>query len=513
MKKLKRIFSAALVLFTVVSMCSSPAFAINRRGYQFGLSAEEGEVKTSPVIAGITTESGGIFVYAADGGHAEVPVHGDISCSDEAVYIIANEMDSVGTKAEVSAGKIEVTGSSGIEIDAIGSTANVMTDSITLYAKTPDNYVDPCGIRIAGQGTDSSVAVGEICAYADVEFDFDEYDVVGIAVNAKTGGKIKVNADRIESAGTGISAEVEDKAEFCVRTGDIMSARAGVYASAEAAGRIDVKTGDIVSEEVGMAILTHDSITKANTADKELPSGPAFAKADVENIKSGTTGMLITAEGTGSRSAVASGSIRSGKDGLNVYVSNGADAEIVIDGNVIAEDGAGIYVSSDEYSLADIIVTGEVVASEYAVMLKRVNSPVFTPDSFNIAVWKTTLADGKAVSVSGMTGEVKQSDEEASGQAEDALLYILKVMQPEGVTVTLADADGNSLDERGNYPVAHAGDRIFVKAEAEEGFEITDVLIGTEDRESLECGEGGVYSFVVPRGGGVLISVETEEDN
>lgn len=494
-------------------MCSPHAFAVNRRGYQFGLSAEGGEFKTAPVIAGITTESGGIFVYAADGGHAEVPVHGDISCSDEAVYIIANDKGSAGTKASVSAGNLSVTGSAGIEIDAIGSTANVMAKNIFLDAGTPDNYINPCGVRIIGTGTDAAVAVGSISAVAGKEFDFGEYDVVGIAVNAKEGGKIRVNADRIESAGTGISAEVEDKAEFCVSAGDVMSGNAGVHASAAAAGRVDVKAGNIVSETVGIAVEARNPDVGESAEDEDLPAGPGFVTAEIEDIKSGTIGMLVSAEGTGSGAYINAGSVKSGKDGINVYSSGGSDVEILIDGDVVAEDGAGIYVSADEYSIADIVVTGEVVSSEYAVMLKQVSSPVFTPDSFNIAVWKTTLADGRAVSVSGMTGEVKQSDEEASGQAEDALLYILKVLQPEGVTVTLADADGNSLDERGDYPVAHAGDRIFVKAEPEEGFKITDVLIGTEDRESLECGEDGVYSFVVPRGGGVLISVETEEDN
>ena len=86
----------------------------------------------------------------------------------------------------------------------------------------------------------------------------------------------------------------------------------------------------------------------------------------------------------------------------------------------------------------------------------------------------------------------------------------IRVRQPEvGGSVRLVDGEGNELETRFGQPVAHAGDKVYVEVDLEEGYRVGGVFVGEDDIEELASDEGGNY-LIVPEGGGVTVSVSLE---
>ena len=57
--------------------------------------------------------------------------------------------------------------------------------------------------------------------------------------------------------------------------------------------------------------------------------------------------------------------------------------------------------------------------------------------------------------------------------------------------------------------MAHAGDKVYVEVDLEEGYRVGGVFVGEDDIEELASDEGGNY-LIVPEGGGVTVSVSLE---
>ncbi len=92
------------------------------------------------------------------------------------------------------------------------------------------------------------------------------------------------------------------------------------------------------------------------------------------------------------------------------------------------------------------------------------------------------------------------------------IMYIIKVEQPgEGGTIKAVDANGNALKQSFDFDVAYEGDKIILKSNLAKGYKIVAAYNGIDKDELLSIDENGDYYKIVPKGGGVYLSVELED--
>ncbi|MBP5303377.1 MAG: InlB B-repeat-containing protein [Clostridia bacterium] len=99
-----------------------------------------------------------------------------------------------------------------------------------------------------------------------------------------------------------------------------------------------------------------------------------------------------------------------------------------------------------------------------------------------------------------------------SGKDEDFeknICYIIKLEQPKnGTKLKVVGEDGKALTKSFDFDVAKEGEKVYLDATLKEGYRITGAFNGDGDKIPLLKDEDGRYYIVVPKGGGVYLSVE-----
>lgn len=151
------------------------------------------------------------------------------------------------------------------------------------------------------------------------------------------------------------------------------------------------------------------------------------------------------------------------------------------------------------------------------------------PDiNLNLTVWKINLnKDGHAAEwVSAHNDGDSDDNEPGVKQAtnfEKKIMYIVKVEQPgEGGTIKAVDANGNDLSKSFDFDVAHEGEKVMLRVSLENGYRIIAAYNGLGKKRAMDQDADGNYYILVPKGGGVYLTVEltnttehseTETDN
>ncbi|MCR5089698.1 MAG: hypothetical protein K6C08_09320 [Oscillospiraceae bacterium] len=309
----------------------------------------------------------------------------------------------------------------------------------------------------------------------------------------------------IADSGSGGNTEVTVRGSICL---------SGQYASG-----IEVYTQDGESE-TGVSVL--GNITAVSTA-AETDSGRAsgiempytFGKAKVSVAGSIEAESARSAEGiaiwtnTGavdisvSGDVSATGSGESGNSvGINVRTCGG---ETTIDiGGDVSSNRIGIDVCSDtdEIKSVDIFIGGTLSVQEHAVVVRGDH----IEDVLSLTVWKIdTDTENGIVSYRTPSDSVEdaQAHNETAGEIESGILYIIKNDLPENCGSLII---GGTVMSHG-FPAAKAGDTIVLKPFTEQGYAISEAYY---NGVALEQNESGDYTFTVPEGGGVLLSVVPE---
>ena len=105
--------------------------------------------------------------------------------------------------------------------------------------------------------------------------------------------------------------------------------------------------------------------------------------------------------------------------------------------------------------------------------------------------------------------KVDYSDAYCANEAtdvEEKINYIVKYDQPaSGGTISAKLADGSALAQNHGFDTANETQKIVLSPDLESGYEITAAYNGTT---ALDKDEDGNYYLIVPRGGGILLSVD-----
>ncbi len=212
-----------------------------------------------------------------------------------------------------------------------------------------------------------------------------------------------------------------------------------------------------------------------------------------------------------------------GYDGeFNEPFSNGK-SEILVHGNVIS-DGVGIaFDTLGEDTDVNVLVENEIKAKNVGVMVKK--SYYANEDSNTepkLTVWKIQLNDRGNVAETIVTNEDdplgddghSETNVTAAKDFEKHIMYIIKVEQPgEGGTIKALDKNGNKLLKSYDFDVAHEGDKVILKANLADGYKLIAAYNGKGKKVPLLKDANGNYYIIVPKGGGVYLSVELEGTN
>lgn len=168
-----------------------------------------------------------------------------------------------------------------------------------------------------------------------------------------------------------------------------------------------------------------------------------------------------------------------------------------IEGDVTAaETGVKIDLDNDK-SKIDVIVDGALSGKTQSVLV----SEDTISDNLTLTVWEITPnKDGNLVERETEDGKTK-----ADKDLEKKIQYIIRIEPTQAEYIT---TQGTTAYE--GYNVAGEGDTVTLKLSIPAGRRVVNAFNGTDSKVSLLVDADGNYYLEVPRGGGVMLSLELE---
>ena len=486
----------------------------------------------------------GVQVWnATEGQSTNVTVKGDVSVDSEGI--------PAGVRIETEAGEtsIEVqgqitSGGDGVVIDNNGGTVTVGTGDIDAAAAGISQYYDyynDVDIHEAAEAGETSSTLAappagttEIKVNGDITIEAEDPEVTtaGVYVGLPAGkttvevdGDISVTAPGREEGGTlaegvDLMTAMDAEAEAAV-TGDVkvsgmdtigVNVWAGTWAdwtdsrSTTATVQIegDIDAAGTYATGIYADAGLNDTAEVAVDGDISV-SGDEFAAAIITDNEGGTVHIQVI------------GDLISSQDGMKLSddprEDTGIGGETVSDqggltfvevlGDVTADE-TGIYIDlTNEEAEMKVIVDGTVDGGKHGVLL----SEETITDDLTLTVWEIKPNEENAV-VERMTtgGESDEGESIEDDAMEQRIQYIIRIEPTQKDIITT----NGTFDYEG-YTVAHESDTVTMKVEVPDGYELTGAFNGTNTKAALLKNDEGDYYLVVPRGGGVMLSVEFTE--
>lgn len=452
----------------------------------FAYQPEVGDDKDATVTVNgnvsLQVDGGDAALYAesADGGHATATINGDVKSEVSNGNARAIEAKSYGNTSNTTV-TVKGSVSSDGKNDSTGITSYNSDISIGSDVTAKGTY--STGIRIQSDKQASVSVAGNVSAFGN--------NVIGLAVEPY--GRYPIYAEDSSLIANG---------NFTV----------------DVKGDVKAKAPD-GGQAAGLWISTNNSVV----AEEEQPTR----------------------------------NLSDNQDNQPTISPNEKKNSILLHKNLIS-DGVGILreLSSEEMSgqrdipdrdnKVNVLVEGELDAKDVGVLLREY-SPTELDPNLNLTVWKIKLNDNNNAAEKELEAAASEPDipvTNAESLPKDSryklndesqtsrlntrgnastrttardfelnnIMYIIKVEQPsEGGTITAVDENGNDLAKSFGFDVAHEGEKVMLKANLEEGYNIIAAYNGLGEKQPLLKDEQGNYYIFIPKGGGVYLSVELED--
>ena len=299
--------------------------------------------------------------------------------------------------------------------------------------------------------------------------------------------------------------------------------------------------GFLVDEDGGSAVRIHigeaeckgpfGMMVNANDGSTLMVSAKKLAN-------DGDYGLWLKLRGAGNgnetRASISIDELSGKKYALNLQQYNSGYWSVLRFGKVVAEETA-LWLMPERGTATDILVEGDITAGKTGVR-------IFSDDTIKLIVLGTISAGEAPILVVNMSGKsgVGINDKTqgilawriiptASGHTvmlegggdtvvespstevlEKAIRYIIRTEESDKAAFTLKKADGEEIRMSFGYPVACEGERVLVEVQAADGYKVTGVMNGEDEKVPLEQDESGNWYFDMPRGGGVSLFAVTE---
>ena len=286
----------------------------------------------------------------------------------------------------------------------------------------------------------------------------------GVSVSAGAGQEESVTVDSDVNAGktdaVTVSAEGEGSDASAVVNGDVSSDEGhGLVISADEGSASAVINGDVKADEDGVD-----------------------AKAD--------NGGTVTAE--------VNGDVGSNEDdGIDAAADNGSKIDITVDGDIRAKEESGMDLKVSVGSSINVAVTGTVEGKEAGIVTNAC-----TPDcdgTVSVTAWKIVVRkDGN-----GKEFVALDQNRNINRKFEKTIKYIIRIRDRDKGIISLP-----GLTKGKHGYTALEGDKVRVRIEIPEGYELEHVYC--DEGKELEAyrGDDGFWYVTVPKGGGVILSAD-----
>lgn len=177
------------------------------------------------------------------------------------------------------------------------------------------------------------------------------------------------------------------------------------------------------------------------------------------------------------------------------------ETNLTVTGDVTSNDiGLGIGLVKEQK--ADVLIDGTLEGKNTSIVLNTRQTIV--GENLTLTVWEVIPdKDNNIVSRETWDNEAQKYKITGDAETEKALQYIIRI-NPEQTDIISA---GGTKDYNG-YDVAHEGDTVTLKLNIPAGYEIIGAYGDVGQNVSLLRDANGNYYLVVPRGGGVELSVK-----
>lgn len=440
-----------------------------------------------PILADGEDDDQNIVKRATYGGNPVVFGDIDTSNSGETGLEIVAEPDD---NFIVSVGSINAGDETGIFMSNSGGTVdltvkgNITACDALFFAEGMDlngrNYVGVYDANIKAGITGNIVASGGALLLDSYGKSVTDVSVTGNisavdeAVNAATfgtsSGKVVINGSVTSECDALYIGANENSSHVVSVAGDVSGGECGVFAWSRVSGETDVSViGTVAGNDSGI---------------------------HAEAANNGTTIVRVN------------GDVTSDESGISAKSSYGGSVKVLVEGDLTGDSYGLVAKSIDGESAADILVTGTLTAGR-PVRIEPKDLAV--ESNVCLTAWRIVPKNDDGI-IAGRGTETGDWDQDED--FEKAIGYIIRYEQPEEHgTFSAVDADGNILDTSHGFDVANEGDTILIAPDLDEGYEIVAAYNGIDEKTPLSVDEDGNFYLVVPRGGGVYLSVDVDQIN
>ena len=275
----------------------------------------------------------------------------------------------------------------------------------------------------------------------------------------------------------------------------------GIIAFLEDSSRLTFSAAKIKNDgEYGVFMQAHGKGTGEET----------FVTLWADELEAAGTALEFQQYGSGYYSDFVFGKVTAGDIALRLMLDRGNVADVLVKEDITSgRIGVKLY-SGDQVKL---IVLGTISAGEAPILvadMSGMSGRGVDGKSQAILVWRIIpTASGHVAMLQGKeTDTVIESS--TTEPFEKAIRYIIRTEESDKATFTLKKADGEDIRRSFGYSVACEGERVLVEVQAADGYKVTGVMNGEEEKVPLEQDENGNWYFDMPRGGGISLFAVTE---
>ncbi len=481
--------------------------------------------------------SNGVAAQVRNESTSTITINGNIeSVSDNSSMGVFNGASEGSTSTVTATGDVTVTGSEeNLHYDKYPdnlASSHIDNDKNSIIDYYFDANEESSGVySVSNHASDVLVEVGGI-----VTVDGQEGDATGVHAFSLGGGSATVQVEKdVKATGddvTGAHAfvggyEAKDEASAVIDIAGNVTAESNSE-DGSATGILvgaDHITADSTNNEIvfiGAAPQQPPQEVKIGDAGTVPPDGVVITKAENGGVDNGkvviSIGGDVTAEAKGDSTAIlsksedsdvavsvegsitASSSSASAESNAIVIEAVGGSTSVSVAGDASA-DTNGIVINGTNDADIDILIQGTLSAAEQAVVVNEAEAA-----NVAITVWQVDVAEGKNI-VAPSADNSSVAARETAAEIESNIMYIIKLEQPKtGGSVSL---DGTSKSHE--LDTAKEGETVTLKTSLDEGYTIVGAYNGEKTKVALLQDANGDYYVVVPKGGGVSLSVEISQ--
>lgn len=429
-------------------------------------------------------------------GNASAEISGNVSAY--------SEYNLVGIKAEGSTNSNE--GTANVEVGGDVSVRDDCTNGNETYGAI---LYDNSNLQVNGNVSveSQSIATGIDLHNADATI---VKNVTAESPTNTTGidsynGNIIVGGDITATGSQSTGLDVWTDKKTTVNVGG------GVFANGVGATGVMLETHEDDGSKGNLSAIISNGITAESTESAEsngTTTGLSFCNYGGK-LLADITGDVVAKSPNGD-----SIGIETFRKGAGEPFGDGTSS-VLVHGN-LTSDGIGIFADTiGEPARINFLVEDTIRAKDVGILLQKSGCTDESPDNIdtsktniNLTVWKVKPNSRGNVA----EWEDAEGERTPAKEFEKNIMYIIYVEQPgDGGFLTVTDSKGKALKRSYGFDVAHEGDKVLLKVTLEKGFKLVAAYNGISQDKTLRKDKNGNYYIIVPKGGGVYLSVELED--